>query len=380
MQNAYGGGERRAQSFSGVSLPTFSGFSESRYDSLGSGFLGAPLTVHSNQFAVVTTDQRIALFHYDDISWTYKLPDQTFPLPELASDSIGTVYSITTNGKLFAIDSSGALKWNVSVRSEEEPDDFSIPTWPLVIPGGIIIGMTNGILKRVDFSGKIVWEKKLGAGLCRSVAYHKEIGIVLGITHNNYDQEDKLMILSDEGEIKGEVSVPRIEAGPMIVDEHCIAIGAANRNSKGKYRPTLIAFQGRGEQSWSRPLKALPTGLSADDEGNIYVCGGGGGAGAGGLLSSFDPAGNLRWEIGLRQSIPTSPIVLSNMFCFVGKQDQSIGVFSYTLDGQFLKFAPIESLATVVFPPAILPSGRLVFSCSNEPIILENQGGGLLGF
>jgi len=378
VRNASGGGESRAQNFSEVSLSTFNGFSETRYSTLGSGFLGAPLALNPNQCVVVTTDQRLALISYDDVVWIYKFPDQTYPLPELASDSSGTVYSITTNGKLFAVDSSGSLKWEVTIRSKEQADDFSIPTWPLVVPGGIVVGMTDGSLKRFDFSGETVWEKKLGAGLCRSVAYHEEVGIAVGVTHNSYDREDSLKILSDEGVLRANVPVPRVESGPMIVGEDCIVIGAADRNQEGKYRPALITFQKMGKQRWSKPLKALPTGLSADDEGNVYVCGGGG-AGVGGAITSFDRMGNLRWEVGLRQSIPASPVVASNMVCFVGTQDQSIGVFSYTRDGGFMKFAPIESLAKVILPPVILPSGMLVFSCSSEPIILKNRGGSFLG-
>ena len=377
--NAFGGGNSRANFFI-TSVGTFNGFSETPFDSLKSGFLGPLLPLNANRFAVVTTDRRVALIRYQAIDWTYQFPDDRYPLPELASDSLGTVYAITTDGGIHSIDSSGKLKWSDEFASNDSSESFSIPLWPLVLPGGVLGGMTDGRVKRYGFDGNVSWEATFSPGLTRSVAQSDDLGIVLGVTYNGYDQGDTIVLLDESGNRKWSQGIEaRIEYGPIIVEEMIIA-GVATRTEEGKYRPFVLALDAEGKELWRAPLKALPTGMAADGNGNIYVCGGGGGRMSGGIISSFDNEGKERWETGLRESVPTSPLVAADRLHFLGTHERSIGLFSYTPDGGFVKFAPVESLAEIVLPPTVLPNGYLTISCSSQPILLQSRGGGFLGF
>ena len=372
------GGADRSRNFSDVSLSGFTGFSETVYDSLGAGFLGPPLPLSSDRLAVITTDRRLALIRYNVLLRTFQFPDGKFPLSDLASDSLGTVYVATTDGELHAVDSAGTLRWGLPLGGSDS-DDPGLPLAPLTVPGGVVCGTTSGWVGKFDPEGKDVWSKTFRPGLVRSPAFGPEVGIALGVTGNNYDLVDTLVLLGADGEETGRMAVGgRIEYGPIIVGER-VVIGGAGRTEEGKYRPFVLSVDKEGKEEWRTPLQVLPTGIAADDDGNIYVCGGGGGRISGGSMVSLDVAGKVRWEIGLQRSVPIAPVIGGDLLCFLGMQEGSIGTFIYSRDGTFHNFAPVESLAEITLPPTVLPDGSFVIACSSEPIILKSRGGGFLG-
>ncbi|MGE3801556.1 MAG: PQQ-binding-like beta-propeller repeat protein [Candidatus Kapaibacterium sp.] len=374
------GGEGRGQNFSHISLSTFSRFSENHYDSLGAGFLGPPLALASDKIAVVTTDRRLALMRYERILFTWQFPEGSYPLPELASDSLGTLYATTTEGNLYAVDTSGSMKWQASLHSPNDSNNYSLPLFPLTVPGGVVCGMTDGSLAEYDREGKELWRKTFGAGLVRPIAYREELGILLGLTQNDYDLQDTVVLLNLKGEEKWRFAIEgRIEYGPIIVEDR-VVVGVAGREEEGKYTPSLLSIDANGTKEWEAPLTALPTGITSDGNGNTYVSGGGGSRISGGVVVSFDPEGAKRWEVGLQQSVPLSPLIAGDILCFLGVLDNSIGVFLYATDGTFQKFASVESTAKITLPPTVLPNGSYVIACSSEPILLKSNSGGLLGF
>ena len=108
-----------------------------------------------------------------------------------------------------------------------------------------------------------------------------------------------------------------------------------------------------------------------DHEANVYVSGGGGAQLSGGSVASFSPEGKKRWEFGFRRSVPSTLLIAGNLY-FVAHQDRSLGVYSYTREGKFLKYAPIDTPLRLALPPTILPTGSMVVAIREEGKILRN--------
>ncbi len=366
-----GGGERDGN-YSPAALPAISSFTEILFDSLDAGFLGSPLPISGNVAAAVAGKGQLVFIRHEQLARVYRFGPDEYPLPELACDSAARVYAVTTGRLLCAVDTAGNLLWKREIM--KGAGEFDLPTWPLVVPGGVVAGTTGGTLKRFDFGGRETWSLQAGAQLVRSVPFSPELGIALGITRNDYAGSDTLLLLDEAGKEKWRAPLQglRIEYGPIITGGH-VVIGASGKDAAGKYTPVVLAFGPAGKELWRTPLKVLPLGIAGDDEGNLYVSGGGGSGLAGGIISSFGPDGTLRWEIRLPESVPSMPVTAGDRFCFVALRDQTLGLYSYNSAGQLIGFAPISSLTDIVPVPVLLPYGSVLLAGVDEPVLLRSR-------
>lgn len=373
MVNCARGGASRANSFADISLPSISSFSESRFDSSLSGFNGPPMAVAGDRFAIVAADRRLVLCRYDMPEWIYRFDEGEYPLPELACDSAGTIYTGTVNGMLCAVNDSGRLVWKKSL-GDVAPGSFDLPTWPLVVPGGVVAGTTDGTVRKFDFAGTEVWSLGRGADLVRSVAFDPDAGIAIGITHNDYSRSDTIVLLDENGREKWAAPLQhlRIEYGPILVKGR-VVVGVAERDMNGKYTPFVLTLDGSGREAWRAPLSALPLGIASDDDGNVYVSGGGGGRLTGGMVASYDPRGTLRWEIAFSESVPSVPVTSSDRVCFIAVRERTLGLYTYMPDGRFVSFTSIDALAEIVPVPVIMPYGGLAIAGADEPVLLRSR-------
>lgn len=368
---AYAGGGTRANLYPDGGGAVTS-FTEVTFDSLTTGFLGAPLPIGEQRIAAVTADHRLLRIAYRSIENAYTFPTGIYPLPELAVDSLGTLYAVTTNGGLHAIDTGGVERWTASIE-EIGAESFHLPTWPVTTGGGIVAGSTSGRLRGFGFDGAPQWERTFGAGLVRSVAHRSDVGIVAGVTHGDHAMSDTVIVLDEEGRERWRTAVGgRIEVGPIIVGER-IAVGVAGRAADGKYRPALLLLDISGKEKGRPPLDVLPLALAGDAAGNIYVAGGGGSRGIGGVVASFTAEGKNRWDVGLTRNAPLALLVAGESIYFVVAYQSSIGVYSYSLEGTYQAFTPIEALASIVVQPFLYPGGRVTVASNDSPLILSGR-------
>jgi hypothetical protein len=80
----------------------------------------------------------------------------------------------------------------------------------------------------------------------------------------------------------------------------------------------------------------------------------------------------MRWEIGFRQSVPTTLLIAGNIY-IVAHQGRSLGIYCYTLDGGFLRYAPIDTPLPLALPPTILPTGSIVIGIREEGKMLRGS-------
>lgn len=375
------GGLNRAGNYSGTGIEAPTHFTELRFDSLGTGFLGTPLPASYDRVVVVTADRRLATIEYSIAGWTYQFRDGEYPLPELACDQSGTVYAVTTNRNLVAIDSAGKQLWEVPISTNDSTGRFDLPTAPLVVPEGIIAGSTNGELACFDRSGKRIWDMQCGADLLRTTAFSPEFGIVCGLTGNDYANSDTLLAIGEDGSQKWAFPVTgmRIECGPAIIGENVVT-GIAAKDTNGRYQPFLLAVNSQGTEQWRIPLPVLPLGLAGDNDGNIYLNSGGGSRMGEGKVFCFTEQGELSWEVSLPASIPSRPVISAEWICFTAFRDQTLGLYTYNREGTFVSFTPIDILSDINPVPVILPHGSIVISAQSEPVFLRNASRGVFDF
>ena len=375
------GGLNRAGNYSHASIDAPTYFAEMRFDSLGAGFLGTPLPTSYDRVVVVTSDRRLAAIAYNMTEWTYQFPAEEYPLQELACDEEGTVYAVTTNRTLIAVDSAGKQRWRATLHSEDSAGRFDLPTAPLVIPNGVVAGSTNGELVRFDRSGTQIWAMRRGAELLRTIAFSPEFGIVCGLTHNSYKSADTLLSVNEDGSQNWALPFPgmRIECGPAIIGKN-VVVGVAGKDTNGRYQPFLLAVDPEGKEQWRTSLPVLPLGLAGDDDGYIYLNSGGGSRMGGGRVFSFSARGEILWDISLPSSIPSRPVVSAEWICFTAYRNQTFGLYTYNREGTFVSFTPIDILSDVNPVPVILPHGSIVLSAQDEPVFLRNASRGVFDF
>lgn len=366
------GGTQRANNYSPASLATVTNFAETPYDTLGAGFLGSPLPISRDKIAVVAGKRQLAIIRYDGLQRIYRFGKGEYPLPELACDSAARIYAVTTGRLLYAVDTGGTLLWKQEIAAGS--GQFDLPTWPLTVPGGVVAGTTGGLLKRFDFTGKEAWSVQAGGEIVRGVAFGPELGIAFGITRNDYAGSDTVVLLDEAGKERWRTPLAglRIEYGPIIVGDR-VVVGVAGKNADDKYTPFILALDRAGKEIWRAPLKVLPLGIAADDDGNLYVSGGGGSGLAGGIVASFGTDGKLRWEVGMSESIPSVPAVGGDRVFFIALRDQTLGLYTYDSRGQFVGFAPVSAVSDIIPVPVLLPYGTIVLAGTDAPVLLKSR-------
>lgn len=364
-------GEGRNRSWPNVNMPAFENFGEVEIDGLDGGLLGPPLSLGNRDLVALATGQRLILIRNNRLHWSTTFDEGLTFLPELASDARGQIYIQSTDAELFAVDTGGSVLWNSrSVMVDE--GGFGLPLYPLALENHVIVGNTDGRIAGVGPDGTELWQLDLPTKLTRSVASAGEWGIALGQTQNAWEEVDTLTMISSGGEIRWKRPAGgRIEVGPVCSGDR-VAVGVSRRTEEGKYRPEVVLYDAaEGRELWRAPLRELPGSLVIDHEANVYVSGGGGAQLSGGSVASFSPEGKKRWEFGFRRSVPSTLLIAGNLY-FVAHQDRSLGVYSYTREGKFLKYAPIDTPLRLALPPTILPTGSMVVAIREEGKILRN--------
>lgn len=378
FQTANQGGAERSWSWPSTEIPPFDLFNETTVDALEVGFLAPPLWLGGQFLALPTTDHQIVLLRSERLYRTIPTPEGTILMPPLAADSTGRIFASSIDAELFALDTNGTLAWSSS-RAAVPEESVGLPLYPLAIGEMVLSGNSQGEVVAFSREGKELWSRSFGSKLLRTTALSPGTGILVAQTLNSYDHHDTLTMLSFDGEVLwANETGGRIEAGPACSGE-MVVVALSDQNEEGKYRPAVEVYhRTTGKLLWRLRLKVLPRGLAIDDEGTVYVSGGGGSRVQGGVVAAIGADGLLRWEVELEQSAPSTIAVSSNAVCFVTRKERSIGLFSYTREGSFLKFAPIETPYGLALPPTILPTGSLVVVSRERPLILKSRGSGLL--
>ncbi len=352
-----------------------------RYDSVGAGFLGPPIATASGQLVAVAMEGQLVSIAGDSLHWIYQCPEGEYPYPELASDSLGNIYLVATNGTVRSVSPEGQDRWSYRMWSDSLESRIIVPSYPLVGSRGIILGNSAGEIIASSWNGERQWSQTRGAGIVRSLAAHPEKGIVLGLSHNSYEQTDTLLLLDYDGTEQWAFPLEglRIVTGPVVAGDR-ILVGVAKRSEDGGRIPSLISISLAGSKQWQQRLIAMPTGIAADRLGNAYVSAMSAGEDfSGGAVLSYDSTGAKRWETLFESGVPAPVTLGASQLYFVSRREGQTGIFTYAHDGTFLGFFSVSTVPDIHARPILSPYGNVLFAGLQEPVLLRNSAAGIFG-
>lgn len=371
------GGAARGNDFFRTGAPPVESLTPTSFPTLKGGLLAPPLEIALGRMAFITradTVATLAVIYRDSLIWSFRFPADEHPMPGIAADSAGTIYTISTRGLLHAFSSDGKSLWSKPTQEDVPADRFVIPAPPLATANGVIIGNSFGGMARFDASGRQLWRVTRGAAIDAPFAADPTLGLAVGLTHNSYDMADTLLLL-DPATGAERWAKPlrggRIVAGPVIAGG-LIVVGEALRDGDDHRAPFTTAFARDGRQLWRVPLLLMPRGIAADNLGNVYVaCSGAGQDANGGAVISLDTTGRKRWEVSLESGIPAAPSISADWVYFISRRDGRTGLFTYGRDGVFRNFLAINVLPDVQAQSTISSFGELILAGLDQPAILR---------
>ncbi|MDB5034100.1 MAG: Pyrrolo-quinoline quinone [Chlorobi bacterium] len=368
------GGSRRGGDFSGLEAQAAGYLTPTTYKGLQGGFLTAPLELPGGRLAVVARSDggtMLGVIYRDTLIWSYHYAADEHPMPGLAADSAGVIYSVSSRGLLRAISPDGRSLWEKAMPGDA---GIVVPALPLALANGVIVASSAGVIARYDRSGAVIWSIRRGAAVEGAFAADPVLGVAVALTHNDYDRSDTLLLLDPAtGAERWARPVPgmRIVREPAIIGGH-IVIGTATRRDDDRREPSVMAFTGDGRAAWRVPLLLMARGFAGDGEGNTYIsCAGTGVQAVGGSMISVDSAGKKRWSVSLESGIPAPAAVGASWVYFIARRDGRTGLFTYSHDGVIRNFLPIDVLPDVVSQIMISSFGELTLAAQDEPVLLR---------
>jgi len=371
------GGAHRGNDFSGIATPAVASLAAMKFPALHGEMLGPPLEIQYGRQAMITrtdTMTTLAVVYRDSVIWRYSFPAGEHPMAGLAADSAGVLYSISTRGTLRAFGADGKPIWEKETQKDVPADRFIIPAPLLAVSDGVIVGNSFGRIMRFTREGEKRWSVQRGGAVDAPPAADPALGLVVAVTHNDYDRPDTLLLL-DPATGTQRWATPlaegRILSGPVIAGGR-IVLGGATRLPSDQRAPFAAGFGLDGRQQWRTPLPLMPRGIGTDNAGNSYIaCSGTAQEGTGGALVALDTLGKKRWEVTLESGLPAAPSVSADWVYFISRREGRTGIFTYGRDGTFHSFVSINILPDVHAQTTISSFGEVILAGLDQAVLLR---------
>lgn len=369
------GGSHRGNDYSRFGSSPASVLTVTEYAALPGGLLAPPLELPLGRMAIISKSDsatRLAVVYRDSVIWSYRFAADQHPMPGLAADSAGMLYTVTSRGLLKAFSPEGKHLWD-QPAAVSAGDRIVIPSPPLALNDGVLVGSSTGSLARFDRSGKRLWSVQRAASLSDPFAADPALGVALSATHNSYEQIDTLLLIDPaNGAMRWSAAAGgRIVQGPVIAGG-LIVTCTATLDSNERRTPSVTAFTREGKIAWRAPLPLMPRGIAADGEGNIYIsCSGAADEAVGGAMISLDSTGRRRWTKTFESGIPAPASVSADWVYFVSRREGRTGLFTYSRAGAFHDFVSIDLLPDVLAQMMITSFGELYLAGLDRPALLR---------
>lgn len=369
------GGATRANSYPGIVVPPFEVVRERQLKSgLHGGVQCAPLEIDRRVVVITGGEGRIppmlAFLTRDSLLWKLPFDDKDPPLPSLAADSVGTIYTITLSGVLRATSLEGKMLWSHPTMGQGE--GIAVPSPVLALADGAIAANTRGEVQRFDRSGRSLWKGSFGASISDPPAASPALGVVLALTHNDYDLSDTLVAL-DPATGARRWTRPliggRIVAGPALVGER-VLVGVQRQKETGAFAPSLMAVDSKGTVSWERPLPLTPRGICADTGLIAVACSGTSLDHAGGALVGLDMGGREVWRRGFESGLPSAPAITGQRLFIFALRDGRAGIYAIARDGTIERFASLDRVPEVRGAITLSAAGELLLAALQVPSLV----------
>ena len=228
------------------------------------------------------------------LKWSYQTGNDIYhSSPTIGSD--GTIYVGSTDYKLYALNPDGTLKWSY------QTGDRIVNSSPAIgLDGTVYVGSAESKLYAISPDGTLKWSYQAGA--IDSPAIGLDGTVYVGST------DRKLYALNPDGTLKWSYTTRNyISSSPAISSDGTVYVGSNDWN--------LYALNPDGTLKWSYEANGEVISPSISSDGTVYV----------GVwhrdLYAISPDGTLKWNYRTGHYIEASPAIGSDGTVYVGSTD-----------------------------------------------------------
>ncbi|MEN6356852.1 MAG: PQQ-binding-like beta-propeller repeat protein [Armatimonadota bacterium] len=273
------------------------------------------------------------------LRWTYKTGGSIDSSP--AIDSYGNIYIGSYDGYLYCVSSTGVLRWKYQAGGMI----WSSPN--LASDGSIIFGCEDGRIYAVKADGTIKWKFLSGGAVWSSPAIGADGSIYFGCG------DGKVYALTSGGSLKWTYRTgSAIDSSPAIDENGVIYIGSGDS--------TFYAIDSNGTKKWSKYIGLIPDSSAAiDSDGNVYF--GAGVVGGTGAFYALNSNGETLWHMNLPGAVKSSPAIAQDGTIYFGCADGTM--YAVAPNGTLIWKHKVSQ--SILSSPALGPDGSVIAGSDN---------------
>ncbi len=341
---------------------------------IAAGYSAQPLCIGAQQYLVPTNAGGIVEIYNDSMGWYFgglraantapNTPCDSSACNALAMDSAGNCYA-TTQHSIFSLTSAGALRWRDSLGSYGDPTASLSPV--LVLNSRVYCCSGDGDLDCFDLAGTLLWTKNIGHPMLSQVAGLANGSIAVVYSRGDFHETDSLAVYDASGNLQWMRETPgvRIIQGPIVTGEfnaEMILVAGAHDSADAR-KGVVCAFTPAGNAIYTSSVDLLPTGISADMEGNAYI--------TGAALHSedvqsvvvlVDKSGSERWGI-IIDGIIGCPAAVTNKYVYFPVATNYVRVlYQLSHEGKTEEMEALPKIAFTPYAPIVDGLGRIILA------------------
>jgi len=328
-----------------------------------SGSMVAPLAVSSYQTVFATVEGTIHQFSSARVEWSAKLDSTAFVIAGMCADNNHNIYAVASDGCIYSISSEGKRRFKTVISSDETASFKDL----LALSDGIIISQTKGLISKLSFEGKILWQFKSTLSPVNTASADWQNNIYVSLTFDDYSGNDSLLCLSTTGKLNWAIGFTstRILTSP-IVGNNNIILGVVQSENK----PLILSIDFHGNLLWNNELRATPRGISITAEGSIITVSYNSGIGISqSVIEQFSPKGKSDWHIKFDSRMVSPALIGNDNIAIIGVKSSAIGVYLLHRNGILDTFFSIETAPSLLLKPVVAPNGNIIFAGSHKGYI-----------
>jgi hypothetical protein len=324
------------------------------------GFSAQPLCIGRQSYLVPTSNGGVIEIITDSLHWLFLASQfgDSSSVNALAADSVGNVIG-TTQHSLFCLDAQGRLQWHDSLTPIADPSS-SISS-PLLLNGKIFCCSGGGTIWCTDEKGQVLWQDHKDQNLLTQITATTGGDVAVVYTRGEFRHTDSVALYDPSGKMKWVEEIPatRILQGPVMSGSTVVVAGT--RDSADVRKGVVTAFDLNGKRLHETSVEIIPTGLSADNEGNVYVSGSSLDVqDIRSVVAQIDAAGAQRWAVTIDGLLGCSVAVTKKYIYFPVATSGVRMLYQLSHEGKTEEVEGLPAIAYTPFTPIIDVIDRVV--------------------
>ncbi len=325
-----------------------------------------PLIVGISDYWLIGSGSYIAYINQDKVEQLIQTEDTSLAASRPAADMNKNIYFVTLKGNIYSYSVDGTKRFEL--RFAGNISEFETFSDVLATKDGVYFASSSGRFIKINFEGKIIYEKQFGASVSRSFSADFDDNVYLGITHNVFGETDTLAMLDSKGDLvfSKAIDFVRLIRNPVVYDD---IIYIAGQYQSGGVQGSLIAcYDKTGFERWRQELPVFPRHISVNRKGDLYVCGFNTGVGEGmSGLFAYNRAGKQLWRLYITATVSAPMIIGKKKIAIVGNTPNGAALFFLDKNnGKMIADKALNEVPPFYSVPAVMGDGSLIFSINDR--------------